>query len=84
MQLEEQIFSLIFSLLYGIFVMYIYDYLNVNKMAKKYKILNIIFFCINITLIYFLLCKRINNGSIHVYFILAFIVGIIIYKNFIK
>ena len=83
MILEKQILSLIFSFIYGIIIMYIFSFFKVIKKGK-YKTVSIFFFCINITLIYFLLNKIINNGDIHIYFVLNFVLGILFYKKFIK
>lgn len=84
MLLEEQILSLMFSFMYGIFIMYLYDFFKPALTVKKYKIINAILFSINTALIYFLLNKRINEGNIHIYFIICFIVGILFYKKIIK
>jgi len=77
MDLSTQIMSLIFSFAYGVVVSYLFN-LNYNFIYKSsilYKIVINILFCINLGLVYFLLIKIINNGIVHIYFILMFLLG---------
>lgn len=77
MELSTQIMSLVFSFGYGILVSYLFN-LNYNFIYKSsilYKVVINILFCVNLGLVYFLLIKIINNGVVHVYFILMFLVG---------
>lgn len=77
MNLDTQIMSLLFSFGYGIVVSYLFN-LNYNFIYKSsilYKIVINFLFCVNLGLIYFLLIKCINNGIVHIYFILMFLLG---------
>lgn len=77
MELNTQIMSLIFSFGYGIIVSYLFN-LNYNFIYKSgilYKVVINILFCVNLGLIYFLLLKIINNGVVHIYFVLMFLLG---------
>lgn len=77
MNLKVQIISLLFSFLYGICFSFL---VNVNYkflFAKKlvYKILITLLFIIDMSLLYFIIIKRINNGIIHSYFLLMILLG---------
>jgi hypothetical protein len=77
MELSTQLMSLIFSFAYGIIVSYLFN-INYNFIYKSsflYKIVINILFCVNLGLIYFLSMKLINNGVIHIYFVLMFLLG---------
>ena len=71
MSLVEQILSIIFSFLYGIIIYFLYKkffkYLYLVK--KIYCFFNFILFLIDITLIYFLILYRINDGIINILFV---------------
>ena len=81
MILDLQIRSLAFSFIYGIFFAFTY------KINYKYLINNIFFFKLILSflftldhiLLYFILITKINNGILHIYFLLTFIIGIIFY-----
>ena len=81
MILIDQIRSLSFSFIYGIFFAFTY------KINYKYLISNSIFFKTILTLLfvfdhillYFILISFINNGILHIYFFFIFILGIIFY-----
>ena len=76
-----QIRSLAFSFIYGIFFAFKY------KINRKFLISNYIFFKIIINLLfmldhvllYFILLSKINNGMLHIYFLLTYLLGIITY-----
>ena len=77
MTLKVQIFTLIFSFLFGVFFSIM---LKINERFlysdKKYEriISSFLFVIINV-LIYFIILKYINNAILHPYSILAIIVG---------
>lgn len=78
-----QLLSFIFSFGYGIIVSYFYN-LNYNFIYKSsilYKIVINFLFCINMGLIYFLLMRVINNGVIHIYFVMSFLGGFLLFIN---
>lgn len=81
MNLIIQFKSIIFSFCYG-FVLHMlynifYKYLNLCK--KRYKCLNNLLFFINSSLIYFVLIKLINNGVIHIYFLISLLLGYLLF-----
>ena len=81
MILIVQIRSLFFSFIYGIFFAFTY------KLNYKYLISNHLFFkallgllfMIDHILLYFILISIINNGILHIYFFITFILGILFY-----
>ena len=78
-----QLLSFIFSFGYGIIVSYFYN-LNYNFIYKSsilYKIVINFLFCINMGLIYFLLMRVINNGVIHIYFVISFLISFVLFSG---
>ena len=77
MVLIIQIKSLIFSFFFGIILYFIINscekFLYGNK--KVYNILSAFLISILSCLLYFILIKKINNGIIHLYFVLVIILG---------
>ncbi len=83
MILDIQIYSLLFSFIYGVIVSYLYNF-NYNFIYNSsllYKVVINILFCVDIGLLYFLLIKVINNGVIHIYFVITFILGFSLFVN---
>jgi len=78
MSLKLQIFSLIFSLIYG-FIFYLLMLIN-KKYLYNHKLSFIIdiLFVLNNVLIYFIILRKINNGIFHIYFLIVFIIGFLI------
>lgn len=77
MILSVQIFSLIYSFFYGV-VFYVlleinYRFLYLGKIV--YRIILSFLFVIFVSLLYFILLVRINNGILHYYFLLCFFTG---------
>ena len=77
MILSTQILSLIYSFFYGIFF---FSMLEVNyKILYNgkfiYRIMISFLFVIFISLLYFIILIKINNGILHVYFFLVFFTG---------
>ena len=87
MELPVQIKSIIMSFLYGILYSVNFN-LFYNLLFTKYKMINIItnfFFNIISFGIYFLLLYIINQGVVHLYFLVSFLLGFLIYnKIFVK
>ncbi len=86
MSLNEQIISLVFSFVYGIFLAFSYNF-NYNLLFNKTKIFKAFFnilLVFDLVLIYFLLIKKINGGIIHPYFYILIVIGFIINFNFSK
>lgn len=83
MTLEIQLLSLIFSFAFGIILSYLYNisYNMLNHEKLKYKILINILMFLDMFLIYFILLKIINNGVIHLYFLLVLFLGFCLFVN---
>lgn len=82
MELNIQIYSFIYSFLFGIFLNNIY--ILFNKLIWKTKnVLKFIFslgFMIVMTLSYFMGLLWINNGIVHIYFLLCLSLGMLFSK----
>lgn len=86
MVLAIQIYSLLFSFFYGMFFYFLleinYKFLYNDKFILK-LIYTLVFILFN-TLLYFVCLKKINNGVIHIYFLLIILLGYIIAKFLLK
>lgn len=90
MDLKIQIISLSFSFLYGLFMYFMisinYKYLFMSKLIERI-VISILFIVDNL-LLYFLILRFINDGIIHVYFLLCilfgYFVGGMLYKLIVK
>lgn len=82
MELNIQIYSFIYSFLFGIFLNSIY--MLFNKLVRKTKmIIRFIIslgFMIIMTLSYFIGLLWINNGIVHIYFLLCLSLGMLFSK----
>lgn len=80
MILSTQIKSFIISFIYGIIYATLfnlnYKVLFFNK--KSLIILTNIFFNFDIFLLYFLLLRMINNGVVHIYFLMLLLLGFVV------
>ena len=77
MNLKIQIISLAFSFLYGVVFSLLVN-INYRFLFTKrlfYKIVVTFVFIIDMALLYFIFIKMINNGIIHIYFLLMIILG---------
>ena len=87
MSLLVQIQSLALSFLYGIFVSLSFNILY-NFLFTKYLMINIItnlFFSMVIFGCYFFLLYLVNNGIVHVYFLITLFISFFLYnKIFVK
>lgn len=77
MSLKIQIYSLIYSFLFGLLFGWL---LKINSKILFYskrniKILSNFLFLLDVSLLYFWGIKMINNGILHVYFLILFGVG---------
>ena len=77
MNLKIQIISLLFSFFYGVAFSFL---VNINyellfKKRKKYRIIYTLIFVLIMALLYFFLLQRINNGIMHVYFLMIILIG---------
>ena len=77
MNLNVQLNSLIFSFLFGMFFYFLLDLFNrINYKSKLvFKIIFSFFFVFIITLLYFIILLYVNNGFLHVYFLISVLVG---------
>lgn len=79
MSLKTQVFSLLFSFLFGVFFSICtnlnYKYLFTKKFPIKVLITGI--YIIDFSLLYFLIMMHINQGIIHYYFLLFIGIGYI-------
>ena len=89
MILKIQIFSLLYSFIYGM-IFYILLEVNQNFLYEGkivYRIIISFLFVIFISLLYFLILIKINNGILHLYFFLTMFTGyllsFVIYKKLI-
>ena len=84
MNLKLQIASLIYSFLFGIFFggsfKFIYMYLFYKKKFVCY--INTFLFIGFMSLLYFFILQIINNGILHVYFLLLFLAGNLFFLSF--
>ncbi len=80
MTLEVQIQSLIYSLVFGMFISMIFNffYKYLFNKRKIIKILSTELFIISSVLLYFLLLVKINNGIISYYLFISIILGFVI------
>ncbi len=87
MELIIQIKSLCLSFLMGIFFSLMFN-LFYKYLFTKYTIINIIsnlFFSMLLFGIYFFLLYLVNNGILHIYFLIIFFIGFYLYnKIFVK
>lgn len=80
MPLEQQIQSIVVSISYGLFFSFLFNlsYAKICKLSKVLKfIISILFLLINTT-IYFYFLYLVNNGIIHIYFLMALYIGFVI------
>ena len=89
MSLNIQIYSLLFSFLYGI-ILYILLEINYRFLFEGkiiYRIIISFLFVMVLSLVYFLVLLKINNGVLHLYFFLSMFTGyllsFVIYKKLI-
>lgn len=79
MVLEVQLQSLIYSFVYGFFFSFL---LNINykylfNSTSIYKIIINILFILDNVLLYYIILRYINNGVIHMYFLLMIVFGFV-------
>ena len=77
MNLKIQIFSLLYSFSFGIlfFILLEVNYRLLYEGKLFYRIIISFFFIIFMTLLYYIGLLKINNGIIHVYFLLSMFTG---------
>ena len=77
MTLSIQIYSFIFSFIFGIFVFYILliNHKVFEKSREIIKYISHIMLFVNFSLLYFLILKKLNEGIVHPYFLFFVFVG---------
>lgn len=80
MGLSIQIYSFGYSFLYGVFFYVLLELFNKITFdgKKKWKVIYSLIFIMGLSLLYFLGLMYINNGYLHIYFLLMILVGYII------
>lgn len=76
-----QLTSLLFSFIYGFMFNFLVT-INIILLKKTFpilKLINIILLCIVLSIIYITILYYINNGIVHLYFYLVFILGFELY-----
>ena len=85
MILKLQLYSLIYSFLFGIVFYFLLDVFNkYNSKKIIIKIITSLLFVFTNSIIYFVGLIYINNGYLHIYFLLSILVGYLFMYFFIK
>ena len=82
MSLEKQLLTIVFSLIFGFFF-YLILYLSRKILFQKNlikRIVSNILFIIDMVLLYFLIIKYINNGTLTYYSYIFMFIGIVLQK----
>ena len=77
MNLKIQVFSLLFSFIYGIFFSFLVNF-HYHLLFNKNKIIQVFFtflFLLDMALLYFFVLREINEGIIHIYFYFMLVLG---------
>lgn len=79
MELDIQIKTLIYSFVFGGIFYFLLDIFNkfTNKKGIIIKIILSFLFILLISLLYFIILLYVNNGYIHIYFLISILVGYI-------
>lgn len=77
MILETQIYTLLFSFIFGSLFGFLVriNYFFLNHSNKFIKILFTVVFVTIFTLIYFIILEKLNSGIIHIYYFIMLILG---------
>ena len=80
MILKIQIYSILYSFLYGIifYILLEFNYKIIYESKLFIKIIYSLLFLLANTLLYFIILIKINNGIVHVYFLLSIILGYVL------
>ena len=84
--LNIQLSSLFFSFLFGVFfgILVKINYVVLFNVKKSIRLVGSFFFMLDVSLLYFILLKIINNGIVHIYFFIFFLIGWILLDRFVK
>ena len=77
MILETQIYTLLFSFVFGMIFGFLVriNYFFLNHSNRLIKVLFTISFVTLFTLIYFIILEKLNSGIIHIYYFIMLILG---------
>ena len=77
MKLDIQIYSFLYSYIYGLVLFYLFYFMNkiVDRVKLLYRIVISFLFVLCISLYYFVILLYINNGYIHIYFYIFVLLG---------
>lgn len=84
--LSMQLESIVFSFIYGILISFLFN-ISYFFLFHRKKIVKIFFstiFVIDFCLLYFYILEYINYGYIHIYLILFFVLGFLLFYKFFK
>jgi len=86
MNLKIQLISLFVSFLFGIFLFFMFrmNYKYLFLVSNKKKMFFNFIFCLDLSLLYFLILYYLNNGTLHLYFLLSIVLGFLLSYNFTK
>lgn len=86
MSLKIQLLSFTFSIIYGLLVGVFYNIFikQFKGLNKKYTILNNFLFVTDVVLLFFICIYHINEGVIHIYFLLTYVFSFLISKKICK
>ena len=81
-QIRSLVFSFIFGIIFNIFFRLNYRYLYYENLIIR--VIICFLFSIDMALLYFIILNNINNGVLHVYFLMMILFGFFITNYFIK
>lgn len=81
-----QLLTFIFSFLYGIIASFLFklNYKIVNNLKRVFNNIITIIFTLDVLIIYVVLIYYLNNGYLHIYFIMTLLIGIFIGFSYLK
>ena len=84
MSLHEQLFSIMFSIIYSYISYLIFKKVKkyIYKVKKIYTIFNSLLFTLNLTIIYFVAIYKINDGIINILLICIILLAFLIFNYF--
>lgn len=80
MILSEQIFSLLFCLVFGFGYCLLFDRLKKYLVFSRYKIIYNFIFHLILSCLFFIGIIKINSGTLHIYFFIFLFIGMGLYK----
>ncbi len=86
MTANMQLLTFIFSFLYGIIASFLFklNYKIVNNLKRVFNNIITIIFTLDVLIIYVVLIYYLNNGYLHIYFIMTLLIGIFIGFSYLK